>query len=151
MTSINQIAGVERTFWNEADPFRAFFRAPVRTRQSNDQSTRVRAATWSPAVSLREDDDRYVVTVEIAGVKKEDVSIECHDSVLSIKGEKRDEHEDGEGKLHYFERVYGEFARKFRMPADTSGDIDASLRDGVLTVSLKKQEEKMPKVVAIQD
>ena len=151
MTSINQIAGVERTFWNEADPFRAFFRAPVRKRQSNDQSTRVRVAALSPASSLREDDDQYVVTLEIAGVKKEDVSIECHDSVLSIKGKKRDEHEGGEGKLHYAERVYGEFSRKFRMPADTSGDIDASLRDGVLTVSLKKQEEKMPKVVAIQD
>jgi HSP20 family protein len=151
MRSINQMAGLERSFWNEADPFRSFFRAPVHTRRSNVQSAHVRAGGWSPAVSLREDDDRYVVTVEIAGVKKEDVSIECHDSVLSIKGEKREENKDGEGKLHYVERAYGEFARKFRMPADASGDIDASLRDGVLTVCLKKQAEKKPKVVAIQD
>ena len=42
-------------------------------------------------------------------------TIECHDNVLSIKGEKRDEREESDEHRHYVERSYGQFTRSFRM------------------------------------
>jgi HSP20 family protein len=111
----------------------------------------MRQPTWSPAVNLSEDPDAYLVTVELPGASKNDVSVECHDKVLSIKGEKRDEREEKDEHRHYVERSYGRFTRSFRMPADASEDVVASLRDGVLTVRVKKHEAKKPTVVSISD
>ncbi len=91
------------------------------------------------------------VTVELPGASKNDVSVECHDKVLSIQGEKRDECEEKDEHRHYVERSYGRFTRSFRMPADASEDVVASLRDGVLTVRVKKHEAKKPTVVSISD
>lgn len=151
MANENESTGVQRSFWSEVDPFRDFFRNPVRARLFDDSLARVREPAWSPAVNLSEDGNGYVVTVELAGVKKEDVTIECHDSVLTIKGEKRDEREESDEHRHYVERSYGQFTRSFRMPADASGDVEANLKEGVLTVQVRKQEEKKPKVVSISD
>lgn len=151
MSNKNEGSGLQRSVWSEVDPFRDFFRSPVRTRLFDDSLARGREPAWSPSVNLSENGDGYVVTVELAGVKKDDVSIECHDNVLSIKGEKRDEREEKDEHRHYVERSYGQFTRSFRMPADASGDVEANLKDGVLTVHVKKQEEKKPKVVAISD
>ena len=109
-----------------------------------------RESLWSPAVDVAESGDGYVVTVELAGANKDDISIECHDNVLTIKGEKHDEREEKDEHRHYVERSYGSFTRSFRMPPDASDDIAASFRDGVLTVQVKKHAEKKPKVVAIE-
>ena len=78
------------------------------------------------------------------------MTVECHDNVLTIKGEKRDEREEKHEHRHYVERSYGSFTRSFRMPPDASDDIKASFRDGVLTVEVHKHEEKKPKVVTIE-
>jgi len=139
-----------RSFWEEMDPFRDFFRSPLRggliTRPLSESMER----TWSPAVDVAENDDSYVVTVELAGADKDDVTVECHDNMLTVKGEKRDEREEKDEHRHYVERSYGSFMRSFRMPANASEDIKATFKDGVLTIDVKKVEEKKPRVVSIQ-
>ncbi len=151
MAEANESAPTRRSYWSEVDPFRDFLRGPARNRIFEDSLKRMREPTWSPAVNLSEDSDGYVVTVELAGADKNDISVECHDNVLAIKGEKRDEREEHEEHRHYVERSYGQFTRSFRMPADASGEMQASYRDGVLTVRVRKHEEKKPTVVSISD
>jgi HSP20 family protein len=101
-------------------------------------------------MDVAESKDGYTVTAEIPGVSKDDISVECHDNVITIKGEKRDEREETDEHRHYVERSYGSFSRSFRLPPDASEDIQASFRDGVLTVVVPKQEEKKPRTVTIK-
>jgi HSP20 family protein len=138
---------VRRSVWDEMDPFREFFSPALRSRPAWGD---VRQRTWAPPMDIAEGGDAYVVTVELPGAKKDDVSVECHDGVLTVKGEKRDEREEEDEHRHYVERSYGSFTRSFRLPADASDAIKANFRDGVLTVEVKKEEQKKPKVVAIE-
>lgn len=138
-----------RNFWDETDPFRDFFRGPLRSRLAKTPWGEDGERVLSPAVDVRENPDGYVVTVELAGAKKDDVTVECHDNVLTVKGEKKDEREEKDEHRHYVERSYGSFTRSFRMPSDASDDIKATFKDGVLTIDVRKHEEKKPKVVAI--
>ncbi len=151
MTSSNENLPSRRTLWSEVDPFFDFFRSPARSGLFDNSLKRMRESAWSPAVDLTEDEKAYIVTVELAGAKKDDINVECHDNVLTIKGEKRDEREEKSEHRHYIERSFGQFTRSFRMPADASDDVEASFRDGLLTVRVAKQEEKKPTVVSIND
>jgi HSP20 family protein len=104
-----------------------------------------------PAVDISEDDDRYVVSVEVPGAKKEDVTVESDDNVLTIRGEKRSEREEKKEQTRYVERVYGSFSRSFTLPPNVAADrVSASFKDGVLSVEIPKREEKKPKVVSIK-
>jgi HSP20 family protein len=102
-------------------------------------------------MDVAESKDGYTVTVEVAGAKKEDISVESHDNVITIRGEKRDEREEEDEKRHYVERTYGSFVRSFRLPANADADgVNAKFRDGVLHVEIPKAEESKPKVVSVQ-
>jgi HSP20 family protein len=109
------------------------------------------AERWLPPVDIAESGDRYTITVELPGTNKEDVTVECHDNVLTIKGEKKSEREEKGEHRHYVERRYGSFSRAFTLPSDASGDqVKAKFREGVLTVEIVKAEGRKPKVVDIK-
>lgn len=111
-----------------------------------------RAAAVSPAIDVHEDDDRYVITVELAGVRKEDIHLEIEQNVLTIRGEKRLEEEVGKNRQRrWTERAYGAFQRSFTLPGDADADhMDAEFRDGVLTIRLPKSEAAKPRTVSIK-
>ena len=111
----------------------------------------VAAARLSPAVDVAEHDDGYVVTAEIPGASKEDVTVEAHDGVLTLRGEKRSEREGKKEQSRWVERSYGSFSRSFTLPsnADTTR-VNATFQDGVLTIEIPKAEEKKPKVISIK-
>lgn len=105
----------------------------------------------TPAIDVTETDDSYVVTAELPGVEKDDISLEVHDDVLSIRGEKRSEREGEKGKRHWVERSYGAFRRSIRVPTGISDrDLQASFKDGVLKVEIPKPEERKPRTVSIK-
>jgi len=108
------------------------------------------ATAWRPAVEVRESADAYVLSFELPGTEKEDVSVEVDDNVLTVKGEKKAaEVLEGE-RRHHVERVYGSFTRAFTLPKDVEGDaVKANFRNGVLTVEVPKAEEQKPTVVKI--
>jgi len=108
------------------------------------------AAAWRPAADVHETAERYAISFELPGTDKEDVSVEVHDNVLTVKGEKKaTEVAEGE-RHHHIERVYGSFTRAFTLPNDVEGDaVKATFRNGVLTVEIPKAEEQKPKVVQI--
>lgn len=109
------------------------------------------AGMLAPAIDVTETDDGYLVTVELPGVNKDDISVEIHEDVLSIRGEKRSEHEEKKGKRHWVERSYGGFSRSVRLPAGiTEKDLKASFESGVLRVEIPKVEESKPRTVSIK-
>ena len=130
------------------------FGPPVRLGRMLEELFGARAARrgqLAPAVDVSEDDANYIVSVELAGAKKEDVAIECHDRVLTIRGEKKSEREDKKEKSRYVERSFGAFSRSFTLPASADPDrIQASFKDGILTITIAKSEEEKPKVISIK-
>ena len=150
MSEQNENLPTQRGFFSELDPFREFFRSPLRTARHPLRDEAFTKAAWMPAMDVSESKDGYAITMEVPGAKKEDINVECHDGVVTIKGEKRDEREEKGEHRHYIERSYGSFSRSFRLPPDSSEDIQASFKDGVLSVEITKQEEKKPRTVAIE-
>ena len=111
--------------------------------------------TWpgrfGPPTNIAEDDDKYIVTVELAGGKKDDVTVEMHEHVLTIRGEKKSEREERKEQNRYVERTYGSFSRSFTLPANADASrVSASFKDGVLTVEIPKSEAAKPKVISIK-
>ena len=140
---------VPRNFFGELDPFRDLFRSPVRWSRPFPGGVD-EVARWAPPIDIAESADGYTISVELPGTKKEDVEVECHDNLLTIKGEKRNEREVDEAHRHHAERSYGSFNRSVRLPQDASGDIKARFGDGVLTIEIPKAEERKPRSVPIQ-
>ena len=104
-----------------------------------------------PALDLHETDSEYVVTVELPGVRKEDVSVEMTEGVLTVRGERKSEREEKKERSRWVERSYGSFSRSFTLPANATPDrIDASYKDGILTLRIGKREETKPKTIAIK-
>lgn len=104
----------------------------------------------APALDLREDKDNLVATVELPGLKKEDIDVSVHDGVLSLSGERRRESKTEEAGLHRCERSYGRFQRSLSLPKPVKvGDVKASYKDGILTVIMPKTEEAKPKQITV--
>jgi HSP20 family protein len=102
-------------------------------------------------VDISEDDGHYIVTAEVAGAKKDDVTVELEDNVLTIRGEKKSEREEKDEHRRYVERTYGSFSRSFSLPGNADPDrVEASIEDGVLTIEIGKREEAKPKTIAVK-
>ena len=93
---------------------------------------------WTPPVDLLETPDRFVVTAELPGMKREDLDIQVRDDRLIISGTRREPAQPCE-QYHRVERGHGSFLRTFQLPAPVDGTrVSADLRDGVLTVICPK-------------
>lgn len=111
-----------------------------------------RVADWfAPRSEAAVDKEAYEITVELPGVKPEDIDVSAHDGALTIKGEKRFQRTET-GKSYYFsEREYGAFQRTFRLPPDADEErIAADFADGVLTLRVPKQAPSSPKAKRIE-
>ena len=136
------------------DPFRDLdlFRGwpSLRSLASLRESGFPSLARWSPSVDVSESDSHYIVTAELAGASKDDVTVEMQDGVLTIRGEKKSEREQEDENQRYVERSYGMFSRSFTLPPNANEDeIKASFSEGVLTVEIAKREEKKPKAITV--
>src|SRR5438105_2737203 len=88
-------------------------------------------ATWSPQVETFRRDDQLVVRADLPGMRKEDVKVEIDDGILSISGERCEEHEDDGDDFYRSERHYGQFYRALPLPDGVTGDsCDATFKDG---------------------
>jgi HSP20 family protein len=96
----------------------------------------------APALELVDDDKSYRLTAELPGLQEQDVEISVAEGVLSISGEKKEEAERKDKGLLISERRYGSFQRQIQLPADVDPEkIKAQFKDGVLTVTLAKDEK----------
>jgi HSP20 family protein len=107
--------------------------------------------TWAPALDISERKDAYVVTVEVPGVKADDLDITLEDGLLTIQGERHFTQESTEQQFHRVERRYGSFRRSITLPSQVQADaIEASFEDGVLEVIVPKAEEARPKKITVR-
>ncbi|MCI0708511.1 MAG: Hsp20/alpha crystallin family protein [Ignavibacteriae bacterium] len=106
---------------------------------------------WTPAVDITEKENEYLVNVELPGINKDDVKIMVENNVLTIRGERKQDQETKQDGYRRVERSYGAFQRSFKLPNTVKAEkIDASYKDGVLTVTLPKAEEAKPKQIEVK-
>jgi HSP20 family protein len=106
---------------------------------------------WAPALDISERKDAYLVTVELPGVKLDDLQITLDDGLLTIQGERHVASESSEQQYHRIERRYGAFRRSISLPAHVLADaVEASVEDGVLQILVPKAEEAKPKIIRVR-
>ena len=107
------------------------------------------AAPFIPLVDIEETEDAWIVEAELPGVKPEDVNVEVRGSELAISGEIKER--EREGILRRRTRKTGEFDYHITLPGDADAEnIEAELRDGVLTVRIPKPEQERPRRIDVR-
>jgi HSP20 family protein len=108
------------------------------------------SSEW-PKVDISESDNSYAIKADLPGMDKNEVTISIENGVLTITGEKVNEHRKEKGKYYHLERSYGKFGRTFYLPEGTdAGMITASMKNGVLELEIPKTEKQKPKNIEIQ-
>jgi HSP20 family protein len=106
---------------------------------------------WKPAVDIEEKNGKYLLTADLPGVKKEDIHVELHDGYLTLKGERKEQHEEKKKSSYRTERIYGSFERSFRVPEGvTEKDIKAKYHDGVLELSIPAPKVADKKAIEVK-
>ena len=120
----------------------------LHTQQGNE---RAMTSAWAPALDISERKDAYLITVELPGLKPEDLDITMEDGLLTIQGERHFANDSSEQKFHRVERRYGAFRRSITLPAHVMAEgIEASFEDGVLQILVPKAEEAKAKRVQVR-
>jgi HSP20 family protein len=137
-------------FQNEYDRLFDNWFTPVVYRSKVDQQ-------FVPTCDIEKAEDHYLLTLEMAGVKKEDIKLEVVENQLIISGERKSEprireqaQDDTEYLYKYSERHYGKFQRTFTLPVGLdTGKIEANYQDGILRVMVPKEEAAKPRQIKI--
>jgi HSP20 family protein len=105
---------------------------------------------WVPAMDLLETADHFVLRADLPGMTEDDVKIELEDSVLTVSGERKAEHEDRQEGFYRVERAFGSFSRSLTLPKGVNADaVTASFDNGVLEIRIPKPEESKPRRISI--
>jgi Molecular chaperone (small heat shock protein) len=105
---------------------------------------------WTPRVDIKEEDKRFVILADIPGVDPKDIDISMDKGILAIRGERKSESKEQNGKVTRVERSYGAFYRRFALPDSADADgISATGKLGVLEISIPKKPETTPRRISI--
>jgi HSP20 family protein len=108
-----------------------------------------RRATW-PAVNVVETKEAFVYRAEVPGLGEGDVVVQVEDDALLLRGERKSDAPQGY-EVHLRERAPTAFARKLPLPGRVdAGGVTATMKDGVLTVTLPKAKDTLPRQVAVK-
>ncbi|GIX33522.1 MAG: heat-shock protein [Lysobacterales bacterium] len=117
--------------------------------EPGDQSNVV-TSQWMPRVDIREEKDRFVILADIPGVDPKDIEVSMDKGILSIRGERKAEHTEENGRYTRIERAHGVFYRRFALPDSADADgIKASGRHGVLEIVIPKRPESTPRRIEV--
>lgn len=131
------------------DLFNRYSRLPRRELTGGREGETV--MDWRPVANISETSTEYLVKVELPEVDKDDIDVNVHEGVMTIKGERRMEVKSEDEKQHRVESFYGSFSRSFSLPQDVDETkISAESKDGMLTVHLPKTEVVQPKSIDIK-
>jgi HSP20 family protein len=106
---------------------------------------------FDPKVNISETETDLIITAEVPGMSSDELKVDISGARLTLRGEKRTENEESGTHYHRIERSYGTFSRSFTLPSYVrSEEINASYKDGVLTLTLPKEEKALPKTIPIK-
>lgn len=106
---------------------------------------------WTPACDIYEDEEAVTLRFELAGVDPKDVEVRFENGVLTLRGERKLEHEDKRENYHRVELGYGTFTRSFTLPSTVDAEhIRAEAKNGVLAVTLPKRAEAKPRAIQVK-
>jgi HSP20 family protein len=110
-----------------------------------------RAPEWLPAAEGRIDDGAYVIQLAMPGVDPKDVEVSWMDNVLTVKGERKADH-DTAGKDYFVrELAYGEFQRSFQLPEGVDvAHVEAKHANGMLEVRIPAPQVTTRKMIAVK-
>jgi HSP20 family protein len=115
----------------------------------SDQGS-VITSTWFAPTDVSEDENSLRITMELPGVDPNDVRLSLENNVLTIRGEKKQQVDDDNERVHRFERTYGMFERTFVLPNTVDTErIDARHENGVLQVNIPKAERAKPREIRV--
>ena len=106
---------------------------------------------WTPAVDIVETENEMLLKMDVPGVELKDIDIRLENDTLTIKGERKFEHEAKGKGYHRIERSYGVFARSFTLPNTLDTEhVRADYKNGVLNVMLPKKEVAKPRSIKVE-
>lgn len=106
---------------------------------------------FAPQTDIEETADFYLFSLDLPGIKKEDVKIDVNEGVLRISGQREETRKTSEKQYYNFERSFGSFERTFRLPQKVDeSKIQASFENGVLEVMVPKSELSKPRSIQIE-
>jgi HSP20 family protein len=115
--------------------------------RSADESS---ITTWAPAVDILETEHELVVKADLPDIKPEELDIRVENNILTIRGERKFEKKVNENNYLRVERSYGAFSRSFSLANTVNSEaIKAEYKNGVLTLTIPKQEEAKPKQIKV--
>ena len=130
------------------DPFRELDELADRVNSLWESGFGGRLERWAPLADVEEHEDAYTVEIELPGVRRDDVDIQLLDRTLTVSGEVKEK--ERTGVLHRRTRRVGRFHYAVTLPGEVDGDgVQASLREGVLTIRVPKSAEAKPRRIAI--
>ena len=137
--------------WNMMDQFRKEMDRLFEGRAGGDDSGSVVTSDWVPAVDIKETDTGFEIHADIPGVNPDDIEVHMENGVLSIKGERESETKDEREGYKRVERQHGVFYRRFSLPDTADADkISAKSKNGVLEITIPKQEEVKPRKISVK-
>jgi HSP20 family protein len=140
------------TPWNATPGFQAEMRQVFDRFFGDDNSDQSNVVTsqWAPRVDIKEEDKRFVIFADVPGVDPKDIEVSMDKGILSLKGERRSENKESNGKFTRIERSNGVFYRRFALPDSADADgITAHGRHGVLEIVIPKRPETTPRRIDI--
>jgi HSP20 family protein len=111
---------------------------------------RAEEGDWVPNLDVSETSKEVIVQAEIPGMESKDINVSLEGGMLTIKGERKREHEEKDENFHRIERNYGSFYRSIRLPADVDPEnVKATYKKGVLKINLPKTEKETGKKIEV--
>ena len=107
--------------------------------------------TGGIAMDISEHEGKLIVTADMPGFEREQIDVQIHKGVLTVRGERSSESETKDKKFFRRERRFGSFSRSIALPGNvTEENVDAHFDNGVLTLVITQPEVAKPKKVAIR-
>ena len=105
-------------------------------------SDRLLQPAWQPAVDIYRGDKEWLIKIDLAGVKKEDIEVSAHNHLLTLKGQRRDLQVQEGHQTYSMEISYNRFERVLELPFDArDATIQKDYQDGMLFIRIQTQEE----------
>ncbi|MBO6794784.1 MAG: Hsp20/alpha crystallin family protein [Balneolaceae bacterium] len=105
---------------------------------------------FMPSVDISETENQFELSVELPGMKKEEIKVDLENGRLTISGERKFENKDNGKNYHRVESRFGTFTRTFHLPDSIDEDsIAAKYADGILNITIDKSEDKVKKQIEI--